>query len=213
MNHVYSGTSGLNSNLKISHEQLMDEVVAERNIILKEYLLKGIMNFQEMFSAINCVEVNCDYMSKCCNLQAGEKALHFEIPPIMYINGVNTIKFIGSIDRKFKYIVYTDDSYRFHSYKKRGANKPYVYVDTAVNSNGNLDCYIFNAPMVKYISVVALFQDPRKLMEWDCCNSNPDSYLDCGILSDEIIRRLSEKYLRWYRQNQVPTLPNNQMPV
>ena len=213
MNHVYSGTSGLNSNLKISHEQLMDEVVAERNIILKEYLLKGIMNFQEMFSAINCVEVNCDYMSKCCNLQAGEKALHFEIPPIMYINGVNTIKFIGSIYRKVKYTIYTDDSYRFHSYKKRGANKPYVYVDTAVNSNGNLDCYIFNVPMVKYISVVALFQDPRKLMEWDCCNENPDSYLDCGILSDEIIRRLSEKYLRWYRQNQVPTLPNNQMPV
>ena len=213
MNHVYSGTSGLNSNLKISHEQLMDEVVAERNIILKEYLLKGVMNFQEMFSAINCVEVNCDYMSKCCNLQAGEKALHFEIPPIMYINGVNTIKFIGSIDRKVKYTIYTDDSYRFHSYKKRGANKPYVYVDTAVNSNGNLDCYIFNVPMVKYISVVALFQDPRKLMEWDCCNENPDSYLDCGILSDEIIRRLSEKYLRWYRQNQVPTLPNNQMPV
>lgn len=213
MNHVYSGTSGLNSNLKISHEQLMDEVVAERNIILKEYLLKGIMNFQEMFSSINCVEVNCDYMSKCCQLPLGEKALHFEIPPIMYINGVNTIKFIGSIDRKFKYIVYTDDSYRFHSYKKRGANKPYVYVDTSINSNGNLDCYIFNAPMVKYISVVALFQDPRKLMEWDCCNENPDSYLDCGILSDEIIRRLSEKYLRWYRQNQVPTLPNNQMPV
>ena len=213
MNHVYSGTSGLNSNLKISHEQLMDEVVAERNIILKEYLLKGILNFQEMFSAINCVEVNCDYMSKCCQLPLGKKALHFEIPPIMYINGVNTIKFIGSIDRKFKYIVYTDDSYRFHSYKKRGANKPYVYVDTAINSNGNLDCYIFNAPMVKYISVVALFQDPRKLMEWDCCNENIDSYLDCGILSDEIIRRLSEKYLRWYRQNQVPTLPNNQMPV
>jgi hypothetical protein len=67
--------------------------------------------------------------------------------------------------------------------------------------------------MVKYISVVALFQDPRKLMEWDCCNENIDSYLDCGILSDEIIKRLSEKYLRWYRQNQVPTLPNNQMPV
>jgi hypothetical protein len=152
-------------------------------------------------------------MSKCCQLPLGEKALHFEIPPIMYINGVNTIKFIGSIDRKFKYTVYTDDSYRFHSYRKRGANKPYVYVDTAINSNGNLDCYIFNAPMVKYISVVALFQDPRKLMEWDCCNANPDSYLDCGILSDEIIKRLSEKYLRWYRQNQVPTLPNNQMPV
>lgn len=213
MNHVYSGTSGLNANIKISQEQLMDEIVAERNIILKEYLLKGILNFQEMFSAINCIEVHCDYMSKCCNLPMGEKALHFEIPPIMYINGVDTIKFIGSVDRKTKYIVYTDESYRYHSYKKRGANKPYVYVDTAVNSNGNLDCYIFNAPMVKYISVVALFQDPRRLMEWDCCAENPETYLDFGLITDEVIRRLVEKYLRWYRQNQVPTLPNNQMPV
>jgi hypothetical protein len=177
MNHVYSGTSGLNSNLKISHEQLMDEVVAERNIILKEYLLKGILNFQEMFSAINCVEVNCDYMSKCCELPVGEKALHFEIPPIMYINGVNTIKFIGSIDRKFKYIVYTDDSYRFHSYKKRGANKPYVYVDTAINSNGNLDCYIFNAPLIKQITVIGIFKDPRKLEEFQCNCEDEMAYL------------------------------------
>lgn len=196
MNHIYSGTAGLNSNMKISLEQLMDEVIAERNIILKEYLLKGIMNFQEMFLSINCIEVNCDYMSKCCELPVGKKALHFEIPPIMYINGVNTIKFIGSVDRKVKYTVYTDDSYRYHQYKKRGANKPYVYVDTSVNANGNLDCYIFNLPMVKYISVVALFQDPRRLLEWDCCSNSEESILDLGLVSDEIIKRLTEKYIR-----------------
>lgn len=200
MNHVYSGTAGLNSNMKISLEQLMDEVVAERNIILKEYLLKGILNFQEMFLSINCIEVNCESMSKCsvCSglNNVGQKALHFEIPPIMYINGVDTIKFIGSIDKKVKYIVYTDDSYRYHTYKKRGSNKPYVYVDTAVNSNGNLDCYIFNVPFVKYISVTALFQDPRKLLEWDCCNDNSEYYLDLGLISDEVIKRLTEKYIR-----------------
>ena len=199
--------------MKISLEQLMDEVVAERNIILKEYLLKGIINFQEMFLSINCVEVNCDYMSKCCELPIGEKALHFEIPPIMYINGVNTIKFIGSIDRKVKYKVYTDDSYRFHQYKRRGSNKPYVYVDTAINANGNLDCYIFNLPMVKYISIVALFQDPRKLLDWDCCSNSEESILECGILSDEILKRLTEKYIRWYKTAAQPVLPNNQMPV
>lgn len=213
MNHIYSGTAGLNSNMKISLEQLMDEVVAERNIILKEYLLKGIMNFQEMFLAINCIEVNCDYMSKCCELPVGEKALHFEIPPIMYINGVDTIKFIGSIDRKVKYKVYTDDSYRYHQYKKRGSNKPFVYVDTAINANGNLDCYIFNLPMVKYISVVALFQDPRRLLEWDCCSNSEESILDLGLISDEVVKRLTEKYIRWYKTAAQPVLPNNQMPV
>lgn len=213
LNNVYSGLSGLSANIKIPLEQLQDECVAERNQLLREYLLKGIMNFEELFLSINCVEVSCDYMAKCCNfIEAGEKALHFEIPPILQIPGANAIKFIGSIDRKEKYIVYTDESYRYHSYRKRGGNKPYVYVDTAVNSNGNIDCYIFNLPMVKYISVTALFQDPRRLLEWDCCSESGESYLDCGVLSNEIIRRMTEKYIRWYRQAAAPVTPNNQMP-
>ena len=52
----------------MSLEQLTDEVVAERNNIAKEYLLKGVMTLQELYNAVNCVEVNCDFMSKCCDL-------------------------------------------------------------------------------------------------------------------------------------------------
>lgn len=211
-NNVVTGLAGISSNPKISIEQLQDEVVAEKNQIMREFLLKGVLSLEELFLAINCIEVSCDYMSKCCELQAGEKALHFEIPPIIYLNGVDTIRFIGSIDRNTKYNVYTDESYRFHKYRKRGANHPYVYIDTAINSNGNMDGYIFNVPFVKYISVIALFQDPRRLLEWDCCSENPESYLDCGILSDEIIKRMTEKYLRWYRSLAAPVTNNDQMP-
>ena len=211
-NHIQNGTSGMSSNPKISLEQLQDEVVAERMQVVKEYLLNGVLNLEELFLSLNCVEVNCDNMSKCCNLPVGQKALHFEIPPVVFINGSDTIKFIGSIDRAVRYKVYTDESWRYHIYNKRRGNKPYVYVDTSINSNGNLDCYIFNAPMVKFVSVVALFADPRRLLEWDCCNDNPDAYLDCGILSNEVIKRLSYKYLQWYKQ--APTVPtnNNQQP-
>lgn len=211
-NNVVGGLTGISSNPKISLEQLQDECVAEKNHILREYLLKGIMNFEEMFLSINCVELNCNYLSKCCDLQIGDKALHFEIPPILQIPGANTIKFIGSIDRKHKFMVYTDESYRYHQYRKRGSNKPYVYVDTAVNANGNIDCYVFNAPMAKYLSVTALFQDPRRLLEWSCCATDSDVYLDCGLISTEIIKRMTEKYLRYYRQLASPVLPNDQMP-
>ena len=86
-NSVVGGLTGITSNPKISIEQLEDEVVAERNQVMREYLLKGVLTLDELFLAINCVEVNCDYMSKCCELQIGEKALHFEIPPIIYIKG------------------------------------------------------------------------------------------------------------------------------
>lgn len=211
-NNTVTGLAGITSNPKISVEQLQDEVVAERNQIMREFLLKGILTLDELFLAINCIEVDCDYMSKCCKLQVGEKALHFEIPPIVYINGIDTIRFIGSIDRHTRYNIYTDESYRFHKHRKYKPNSPYVYIDTAINSNGNMDGYIFNVPFVKYISVIALFLDPRKLLEWDCCSENPDTYLDCGILSDEIIKRMTEKYIRWYKQLATPVTPNDQTP-
>lgn len=211
-NNTVTGLAGITSNPKISVEQLQDEVVAERNQIMREFLLKGILNLDELFLAINCIEVDCDYMSKCCNLQVGEKALHFEIPPIIYINGIDTIRFIGSIDRHTRYNIYTDESYRFHKYRKHKSGSPYVYIDTAINSNGNMDGYIFNVPFVKYISVIALFLDPRKLLEWDCCSENPEVYLDCGIISDEIIKRMTEKYIRWYKQLATPVTQNDQTP-
>jgi hypothetical protein len=87
-----------------------------------------------------------------------------------------------------------------------------VYLDTTINSNGNIDGYIFNAPMVKYISVIALFADPRRLLEWDCCSDDEGTYLECGVLSNEIIKRLSAKYLAWYKQAQTPVNYNTQQP-
>lgn len=210
-NDVVSGLRGITSNPNISMEQLQDEVVAERNTIIKEYLLKGLISLDDLYLAINCIEVDCDYMSKCCNLPVGKKALHFEIPATLNLGGLDTIKFIGSIDRQVPFSVYTDDSYRYHEYRKHSNKSPYVYLDTTINSNGKMDGYIFNLPHVKYISIIALFRDPREVIEWDCC-SDLETYLDCGLISTEIQRRLTEKKLRFYRQAIAPVLPNDQVP-
>ena len=51
-NNVVGGLTGISSNPKISLEQLQDECVAEKNHILREYLLKGIMNFEELFLSL-----------------------------------------------------------------------------------------------------------------------------------------------------------------
>ena len=212
LNHIYDGLKGAVANIAVSVEQLEDEVVAERNTIAKEYLLKGLMGLQELYLAINCVEVNCESMSKCCELPYGQKALHFEIPPILFLNGISTIKFIGSADRSVAYKVYTDLSYKYHKHKKRGSDKPYVYIDTAINANGMMDCYIFNVPLVKMVSVIALFSDPRQLLEFSCC-ADEDVYTDCGVLSNDIIHRLTQKYMMWYRQAALPSLPNTQTPA
>jgi hypothetical protein len=53
-------------------------------------------------------------------------------------------------------------------YRKRGKNRPWVYIDVTPNSEGLLDCYIFNAPLLKQISVVGIFKDPRQLEDFQC---------------------------------------------
>jgi phosphopantetheine adenylyltransferase len=38
----------------------------------------------------------------------------------------------------------------------------------APNSEGLLDCYIFKAPLVKQVSITAIFKDPRQFEDFQC---------------------------------------------
>jgi hypothetical protein len=65
----------------------------------------------------------------------------------------------------------------YHPYRKRGKNRPYVFIDITPNENGMLDCYVFNAPMLKQVSVIAIFKDLRQLEQFSCCTElESDNY-------------------------------------
>lgn len=72
------------------------------------------------------------------------------------------------------------------------------------------DAWIFNAPLLKRISVIAIFKDPRQLMQYSCCAG--DDIENYSFLSTEIKKRLTEKYLRYYRQLSAQSHPNDQTP-
>ena len=165
-NDVVSGLRGITSTPTMSIEQLEDEVIEERLVVIKELYLRNLISLKDMMLAINCIEVDCKDLARCCNFSAGEKALHFEIPQIVNDLGTKALEFVGSIDRQKQYVIYTDTSYQFHKYKKRGADEPYVYIETTPNENGMYDGFIFNVPFVKYISVIGIFKDPRQLEQY-----------------------------------------------
>lgn len=99
-NDVFSGLRGANSNVLLSMEQLEDEIIEERQVIIKEWFLKGLLNVKDLQLAINCIEIDCKDPSKCCNIDLGQPSLHFEIPPLINDLGDNAIVFIGSVDRQ-----------------------------------------------------------------------------------------------------------------
>lgn len=211
-NDVLGGLRGYHTNISLNIEQLCDEIINERLQVLKEYSLKGILPAKDLYMSINCIEVDCKDLERCkCNRGDGCSTVvaHFEIPQILNDYGGQAINYIGSNDMQNSFVYHTSNQgYRYHKYRKRGKNKPYIWIDTTPNENGMYDCFLFNAPLVSQITVTAIFKDPRQLEKYSCCEGldNPNfSFID-----NEVQKRLTEKKIRYYKSIQAPLLPNDQ---
>ena len=99
-------------------------------------------------------------------------------------------------------------------YRKRGKDKPYVWIDFAPNSEGTLDCFIFNAPLIQQISVVGIFKDPRQVESYSCCNMSDDNLTgaddNISYLTQLVKERLTKEKVQYYRQLAMATKPNDQ---
>ena len=212
-NDVVAGLKGYHTNLSMSTEQLCQDIVDERLQILKEYSLKGVLPLRDLYLSINCIQVDCKNIERCrCNTYdsySEQPMAHFEIPQIVNDYGEQSIDYIGSVDRQNPFIYYTSSSaFKYHKYRKRGKNKPYVWIDTTPNKNGMLDCFVFNAPLLSQVSVSAIFKDIRQLDQYDCCTENQDDNM--SFINNEIKKRLVYKKLMFYRQYSPANLPNDQ---
>ena len=210
-NDVVSGLVGITSNPTMSIEQLETDVVDERLQIIKEYSLKNLIPAKDLMMSINCIDLDCKSLDKCpCGTQLTKPALHFEIPQIVNDFADEAIEFVGAVDRSQQYKVYTSTAWQYNKYMKRGANKPFVYIETTPNANNLYDGWVFNTPFTKKISIIAIFKDPRQLTSFDCCNTEEIDNL--SFISAEIKKRLTEKKIRYYKQLYQGPTPNTQAP-
>ena len=211
-NDVISGLAGITSTPAMSLQQLEDDVVDERLQIIKEYSLKNLIPRNDLLMGIHCIDIDCKSLDKCpCNKGPYSKPIsHFELPQIVNDLASESVEYIGSIDRNIQFKVYTNTSWQYHKYLRRGSESPFVYIEPTPNENNMYDAWIFNAPLLKKVSVIAIFKDPRQLVQYDCCKGMEiDNY---SFLSTEIKKRLTEKKLRYYRSFLAPPMPNNQIP-
>lgn len=209
-NNIVSGLSGLSVNQNFTIEQIEDAIINERMLIIKEYMAKNIIPKKDLVLAVRCLEVDCQNVSKCCGREFGVKTQHTEIPQIFNDYGSDSVDFLGSDNTLEGFVVYTDNSFRRHKNRRRGADKPYAWIDTTPNSNGFNDVFIFNAPMLKVITFRGIFKDPRQLERYGCCS--PDEYDNYSFIQADIEKRVTANFLRHYRQFAAPYMPNTQQP-
>lgn len=208
-NDVYSGLKGFHQNLSMSMEQLEDEIVQERLQIIKEYTVKGVLPKRDLLLTITCIPVDCKDPSNCkCSPSDDNTQAHFEIPQLITDFGKIGLDYVGTADRTVQFTVYTSlVNAQKHKYRKNRKDKPYVFIDTTPNENNMYDCYIYNAPFIKKVTVTGIFKDIRQVELMGCCQ---DLTFNFTWLDNEIQKRLTEKKLRFYRQFSAPTLPNDQ---
>lgn len=208
-NDIVGGLRGYHTNFSMSLDQLKDEIVEERLQVLKEYSLKGVLPLKDLYISINCIPVDCDTdIDRCgCNSTGCNPTAHFEIPQLVNDYGQHSIEYIGSTDRQNPFVFYTSsNAFKYHKYRKRGKNKPYVWIDTTPNKNGMLDCFVFNAPLLEQVSIVGIFKDLRQLEKYQCCN-NLD---EMTFINNEVKKRLIQKKIGYYRQLSPMNIPNDQ---
>lgn len=218
-NDVVSGLRGYHQNLSMNMDQLQDEIVACRLGIIHQYFLKGQFPIKDLLIAINCIDVDCESLERCrCEKISEDDTLvaHFQIPQLVSYYGKQAIDYIGSTDRRNKFTVITSLSeFNNKKYRKRGNNKPYVWIDYAPNAEGMLDCFLFNAPLLEQVSVVGVFKDPRQLNKYNCCNTEDLNGPDVNVsFIDELVKdKLTKEKIYYYRQLQANRLPNDQQYV
>ena len=213
-NDIVSGLKGYHHNLSISIEQLEDDIVATRLNLIKQYSLKGILPIDELVESINCIPIDCQDLDRCsCNSDyVGEPQLHFQIPAVMVdVFGQDAIKYIGSTDRRQPFTIYSSpyEVNYVQKYRKRGKKRPWVFLDPVQNIQGMIDGYVFNAPMLKEISIVAIFKDPRDLDNFKCCETE-ETNKKFSFLDKEIKNAVADQYIKYYRSLAMPIMPNKQ---
>lgn len=213
-NDIVSGLRGYHTNMSMSIEQLCDDIIDMRLQIIKEYSLKGLLPAKDLYMSINCIPIDCDTSLERCKCREVSECFqtytaHFEIPQIVMDYGNLSIDYIGSADRQLPFVYYTSlSNYRNHKYRKRGKNKPYVWIDTTPNERGMYDCFVFNAPLLEMVSITAIFKDPRQLENYACCTELQDD--NKSFINNEIKNRLVQQKLRYYRAYAAPLKPNDQ---
>lgn len=209
-NDIVGGLSGITSTPAISIDQLQDDVVDERLQIIKEYSMKNLIPRKDLMYAINCIELDCQSLDKCCNIPNFSKPeLHFEIPQLVNDFGDSAIEYIGSTDKQVPFKYYTTVAFKHHGTKLRGKDKPYVYIQTTPNENNMYDGWVFNASLLKRLTIIGIFKDLRQLDNYGCCQEDLNNMT---FIDTEIKKRLTEKKLRYYRQFLQSPHPNDQVP-
>jgi hypothetical protein len=213
-NRVSDGLSGNISNQAYSVKQLEEEVDLERAAYIQKYVDSGRkLNPNYMYQTVDGLRIVCTDLSNNapCGFTSGDGVPAVKIQPIASTFDDSAIEYFGLMNKQEKFIVYYDtDNIGNHKYRVKTAKRPFIWIDTTQDQNGLMTAYLLNAGKyfnLKYLSVRAIFEHPSRI---GGSTAGEKEYPAPGHVQMAIIDSLTEKYVRYFRQMNIPPLPNTQ---
>jgi hypothetical protein len=211
-NHVVDGLDGISS-ASFSTEQLKDEILLTASSSLVTLTAQGLIDISKFTQRIDGIKIECKDISSNCDVESDIEVPHFTIPDVNRV--ANTpITYLGTMDGKLSFKVYFDREYRFHKYRLASSRFPFAWVSSTANADGMHDVFLFNVPKynnLQFISIDAVFDNPYEIQKTPYYEqfSQAEFYAPLYV-QKEIIDKLSQQYINYYRQLHMNPKPNTQ---
>lgn len=211
-NHVVDALGGA-SETTFSIEQLKDEIMTAASGAVARLAAQGVIQITELAQRLDGIAVATRDLSLECPVGSELCAPHFEIPNLNRAID-SPIIFLGSLDSKLSFKVYYNRDYRYHRYRLATSRKPFAWVSSSKNVKGLYDVFLFNMGKyntIKFLSMDVLLDNPYDLLATPYYNQFAEAEFYAPLLvQEEIIDKLTQKYVNYYRQLHMQIKPNVQ---
>ena len=214
-NRVADGLSGNISNQAFSIQQLMDEVDTTRAKLVNTMSKSGLVDPNYLMQPIDTLPIEMLPTIDACTAYAGpcSEIPGVIVPKLMPLFGGKGIQYLGRTNMQEAIAVYYDyEDIRNHRVRIRTKNRPFGLVDVSTGADNMHRIYLFNLgkySSLEYLKMRAVFEHPGRVSFLDP-TSDTKEYPAPGHIQDAIMDALTEKYVRYFRQLNVPITTNTQ---
>lgn len=214
-NRVANGLSGSIADQALSVEQLMDEIDLLRADFAHKYSNGSKLDPTFLVQEPNTLfKIVCRNMAPGCGIPAwGDNVASIKIPKLMPLFGDKSIQYLGLDNMQEAFAVYFHpEDIRNHRVRIKTRNRPYGWVDTAPDGNDLQTIWLFNLGSynpLQFLKLRAVFEHPSKI-NIDSLGGLDKEYPAPLHMQNAIVDVLTEKYVKYFRQLNIPSLPNTQ---
>lgn len=201
-NNVSSGLKGV-GNYTYSLAQIKDDISAMRSQLILQYDDTKKANINQFAQKRTNIPLDITQYPLSGYPESGQQVLTAKIPALAATRSNSAILYLGPPDMSLNLrTYYSSNEVESHKYTRVISQRPYAFIDSAMDADGNVPVYVFNlgSSPFRSLTISAIFDDPIKLMENDGIISDSEEFPAPMGLQSIIVEQVTSKYIAYYKR-------------